>query len=318
MSTLLSSAGGTLVASGVVLMLRRRRTLQRRRRDNGTAIAMPAGRAAVTEQALRSVDSTAELLLLDTALRTLACHLAAEERALPPLAAVQLGAGGVLLHLSLSETAVSSEGMSPLDAVAPFTTVQDRSGVWWRPAGSTKLLGSDDLAEVAAPYPGLVPLGEDTGGSVLLNDVEEFGALHLTGSRRLQMLRTLGISPALSALGEVDVVVAGADTAPGLSLLDAQRVQPHPDLASAATAAGAHHADQQRLMADVDLPDLFHARVSDYAEEFPPLVVLSDLDTCPAPGAVSRLDDILDAEPLSSTAVITSGAQPARAAANEV
>ncbi|WP_338498976.1 hypothetical protein [Streptomyces sp. SJL17-4] len=316
MSTLLSSAGGTLVASGVVLMLRRRRTLQRRRRDNGTAIAMPAGHAAVTEQALRSVNSTAELLLLDTALRRLACHLAAEERALPPLAAVQLGAGGVLLHLS--ETAVSSEGMSPLDAVAPFTTVQVRSGVWWRPAGSTELLGSDDVAEVAAPYPGLVPLGEDTGGSVLLVDVEEFGALHLTGSRRLQMLRTLGISPALSALGQVDAVVAGGDTAPGLSLLDAQRVQPHPDLASAATAAGAHHADQQRLMADVDLPDLFHARVSDNAEEFPPLVVLSDLDTCPAPGAVSRLDDILDAEPLSSTAVITSGAQPARAAANEV
>ncbi|MFD9053330.1 hypothetical protein [Streptomyces zaomyceticus] len=71
-------------------------------------------------------------------------------------------------------------------------------------------------------------------------------------------------------------------------------------------------------MADVDLPDMFHARVSGDAEEFQPLVVLSDLDTCPAPEAVSRLLNILDAEPPSSTALITSGAQPARAAANEV
>ncbi|MFJ2938010.1 LysM peptidoglycan-binding domain-containing protein [Streptomyces sp. NPDC087219] len=315
-STLLSAAGGTLVATGVVLMLRRRRTLQRRRRENGTAIVMPTDRAAVTEQALRSMDSTSELLLLDTALRTLASHLAAEERALPPLAAVQLGAEGILLHLS--ETADNSDGKHPRDAVAPFTAVKDRSDMWWCPADSTELLDSDELAAVAAPYPGLVPLGEDTNGGVLLIDLEEFGALHLTGSRRLQMLRTLGISLALSPLGQADVLVAGEDTAPGLSLLDTQRVQPHQNLASAAAAAGAHHADQQQLMADVDLPDLFHARVSDDAEEFQPLVVLSDLDTCPAPEAVSRLDDILDAEPLSSTAVITSGARPARAAASEV
>ncbi|WP_395366982.1 LysM peptidoglycan-binding domain-containing protein [Streptomyces sp. YH02] len=315
-STLLSAAGGTLVATGVVLMLQRRRTLQRRRREIGQTIVMPTGRAAVTEQALRSMDSTSELLLLDTALRTLASHLAAEERALPPLAAVQLGAEGILLHLS--EISDNSDGKHPRDAVAPFTAVKDRSDVWWCPADSTELLDSDELAAVAAPYPGLVPLGEDTGGGVLLIDLEEFGALHLTGSRRLQMLRTLGISLALSPLGQADVLVAGEDTAPGLSLLDTQRVQPHQNLASAAAAAGAHHADQQQLMADVDLADLFHARVSDDAEEFQPLVVLCDLDTCPAPEAMSRLDDILGAEPLSSTAVITSGAQPARAAASEV
>ncbi|WP_406054056.1 LysM peptidoglycan-binding domain-containing protein [Streptomyces sp. NBC_01077] len=316
MSTLLSAAGGTLVAGGVVLMLRRRRTLQRRRRENGRTITMPTGRAAVTEQALRSMDSTSELLLLDTALRTLASRLAAEDRALPPVAAVQLGAEGVLLHLS--KTTDRYDGKSPLEAVAPFTAVKDRPELWWCPAGSTELLDNDELSEVAAPYPGLVPLGEDTAGGVLLIDLEEFGALHLTGSRRLQMLRTLGISLALSPLGQVDVLVAGEDTAPGLSLLDAQRVQPHQGLESAAAAAGAHHAGQQQLMADVDLPDLFHARVSDNAEEFQPLAVLCDLDTCPAPEAVSRLDDILDAEPLSSTAVITSGAQPARAAASEV
>ncbi|MDV5143240.1 LysM peptidoglycan-binding domain-containing protein [Streptomyces sp. SBC-4] len=207
----LSAAGGTLVAGGVVLMLRRRRTLQRRRRENDTAIVMPTGRAAVTEQALRSMDSTSELLLLDTALRTLASRLSAEDRALPPLAAVQLGAEGILLHLS--ETTDNSDAKNPLEAVAPFIAVKDRPELWWCPAGSTELMDTDELAEVAAPYPGLVQLGEDTNGGVLLIDLEEFGALHLTGSSRLQMLRTLGISLALSPLGQVDVLVAGEDTA---------------------------------------------------------------------------------------------------------
>ncbi|MEU6946654.1 LysM peptidoglycan-binding domain-containing protein [Streptomyces sp. NPDC046316] len=309
-STVLYATGGALVAGGVVLMLQRRRTLQRRRRGNGRHIAMPAGRAAVTEQALRSVDSSAELLLLDTALRTLALRLAAEDRTLPPLAAVQLGSEGVLLHVS--DSAASTDRRHLPDPVAPFARVEGRPGVWWCPAGSADLLDDKALAQVAAPYPGLVPLGDDTTGGVLLVDLEEFGTLHLTGSRRLQMLRTLGISLALSPLGQVDVLVAGEDTAPGLSMLDAQRVQPHEDLDSAADAARGHHSDQQRLMADADLPDLFHARVSDDAEEFHPLVVLSDLDTCPVPEAVSRLDELLDSEPLSSTAVITSGAQPAR------
>ncbi|MFE7948219.1 LysM peptidoglycan-binding domain-containing protein [Streptomyces sp. NPDC057426] len=315
MSTVLYAAGGSLVAGGVVMMLRRRRALQRRRRGDGRRIAMPTGRTAAAEQALRSVDSSTELRLLDSVLRTLADQLAAQEQALPPVAAVQLGTEGVLLHLSAS--GADSEGgtePSALEPVAPFTAVEGRPGVWWCPADSGDLLDEESLSDVPAPYPGLVPLGEDTTGGILLVDVEEFGALHLTGSRRTQLLRTLGISLALSPLsGQIDVLVAGEDTAPGLSMLDSQRVHPHENLDTAARAARGHHADQQRLLTASDLPDLFHARVSDDAEEFHPLVVLADLDTCPATEAMDQLAGVLADEPLSSTVVITSSAQPARA-----
>ncbi|MFF2779486.1 LysM peptidoglycan-binding domain-containing protein [Streptomyces sp. NPDC058052] len=303
----LAAAGGLAAASGVVLMLQRRRALQRRRRSAGTLIAMPDGSATVTEQALRSVDSSTELLLLDLSLRTLAAQLASEDRDLPPLAAVQLGDAGILLHLS--DPAQDGDGLTP---AAPFTTATGRPGVWWCPADSAGLLDPEQAADVAAPYPALVLLGSDTDGGLLLVDLDEFGALHLTGSRHLQMLRTLGVSLALSPLGQVDVAVAGEDTAPGLGLLDAQRVQEHQDLKTAAEAARAHHTGQQQLMADAGLPDMSHARLTPEAEEFSPLVVLADLDTCPTPDATGHLDALLRDEPLSSTALITSSTQAAR------
>ncbi|MFD4392903.1 LysM peptidoglycan-binding domain-containing protein [Streptomyces sp. NPDC058495] len=303
----LAAAGSLAAAGGVVLMLRRRRALQRRRRGAGTLIAMPEGSAAVTEQTLRSVDSSTELLLLDLALRTLAARLADEDRDLPPLAAVQLGDAGVLMHLS--DAAQDGDDLAP---AAPFTTVTGRPGVWWCPADSAGLLAPEQAADVAAPYPALVLLGSDTDGGLLLVDLDEFGALHLTGSRHLQMLRTLGVSLALSPLGQVDVAVAGEDTAPGLGLLDAQRVQEHPDLQAAADSARAHHTGQQQLMADAGLPGMSRARLSPEAEEFSPLVVLADLDTCPGPDATGQLDVLLRDEPLSSTTLITSSTQAAR------
>ncbi|MFG2645917.1 LysM peptidoglycan-binding domain-containing protein [Streptomyces sp. NPDC048370] len=319
-STVMYAAGGALVAGGVVMMLRRRRALQRRRRGDGQRIAMPTGRTAAAEQALRSVDSSTELRLLDAVLRTLADQLAAQEQALPPVAAVQLGTEGVLLHLSATE-ADSEGGAEPsaIEPVVPFTAVEGHPGVWWCPADSADLLDEESLSDVPAPYPGLVPLGEDTTGGILLVDVEEFGALHLTGSRRTQLLRTLGISLALSPLSDqIDILVAGEDTAPGLSMLDSQRVHPHENLDTAATAARGHHADQQRLLTTSGLPDLFHARVSDDAEEFDPLVILADLETCPSAEAMEQLAGILADEPLSSTVVITSSAQPARATSGGV
>ncbi|MFF6903710.1 LysM peptidoglycan-binding domain-containing protein [Streptomyces hydrogenans] len=302
----LAAAGSLAAAGGVVVMLRRRRALQRRRRPAGHHIAMPTGRAAVTEQALRSVDSSAELLFLDAALRMLAVQMAAQSRDLPPLDAVQLGKEGVLLHLS------DTDESADLNPVVPFTTVMDRPGLWWCPADTTDLLDEDLLPDIAAPYPALVLLGSDTDGGLLLVDLDEFGALHLTGSRHLQMLRTLGISLALSPLGQVDVAVAGEDTAPGLGLLDAQRVQEHPDLQAAADSARTHHTGQQQLMADTGLPGMSRARLSPEAEEFSPLVVLADLDTCPSPDATGQLDALLRDQPLSSTTLITSSTQAAR------
>ncbi|WP_327713700.1 LysM peptidoglycan-binding domain-containing protein (plasmid) [Streptomyces sp. NBC_00464] len=286
-----------VLAAGLVGSLATRRILQQRRRRRGHRIPMPSGQSARTEIALRSADAGVELAVLDRALRTAAAALAEEGRPLPTLAAVQLGTEGVRLHLG-----------SPVPAVAPFTTDPSQSTVWWCPADSGELLPSDESREVDPPYPGLLALGEDDQGAIVLVDLEHIRALHLTGGLRNEVLRTLALTLTLSPLAEqLDIAVAGEETAPGLAMLDSDRVTPHPDLNSAVRALQAHHAEQQRALdalGDGGGLSLGHGAE---AGELWPLVVVADLDSCPAPEGTRRaLWEVLGQQLRSAVAVVTS------------
>ncbi|MFD0621918.1 hypothetical protein ACFQ2K_02985 [Streptomyces sanglieri] len=287
-----------VLAAGLVGTLATRRILQQRRRRRGRRIPMPSGQAALTEIALRSADAGEELTMLDRALRTAAAALAEDGRQLPVLAAVQLGTEGVRLHLDV-----------PAPAVAPFTTDPSQSTVWWCPANSGELLPPQESREVDPPYPGLIALGEDDQGAIVLVDLEHTGALHLTGRLRGEVLRTLALTLALSPLAEqLDIAVAGEDTAPGLAMLDSDRVTPYPDLADAVQVLQAHHAEQQQALDGLGdgaggAPDLSVAEMGGLW----PLVVVADLDSCPAPeGTLDVLWDVLEQQPRSAVAVVTS------------
>lgn len=284
-----------VLAAGLVGTLATRRILQQRRRRRGHRIPMPSGPTALTEIALRSADAGVELAVLDRALRTTAAALAEECRPLPALAAVQLGAEGVRLHLG-----------SPVPAVAPFTTDPSQSTVWWCPADSGELLPPEESREVDPPYPGLLALGEDDQGALVLVDLEHIRALHLTGGLRNEVLRTLALTLALSPLAEqLDIAVAGEETAPGLAMLDSDRVTPYPDLASAVRALQAHHAEQQ-LALDGPGDSLSPVHGAE-AEDLWPLVVVADLDSCPAPEeAQTALWEVLGQQLRSAVAVVTS------------
>ncbi|MFF1360997.1 LysM peptidoglycan-binding domain-containing protein [Streptomyces sp. NPDC058297] len=149
--TTMALGAGAFVAAGVLLMLRRRRTVQQRRRRAGRRIAMPQGRAAATERALRCVDAIKEVDFLDAALRTLAHHCAEAGRPLPALAAVQLGTEGVLLHLA--DTDDAHELPAPLP---PFTAVEHSPQVWWCATDTGDLTDAELLGQMDAPYPALV------------------------------------------------------------------------------------------------------------------------------------------------------------------
>ncbi|MDK0524825.1 LysM peptidoglycan-binding domain-containing protein [Streptomyces sp. ML-6] len=280
-----------VLAAGLVGTLATRRILQQRRRRRGRRIPMPSGQSALTEIALRSADAGEELAVLDRALRTAAAALAEENRQLPTLTAVQLGTEGVRLHLD-----------APAPAVAPFTTDPSQSTVWWCPADSGELLPSQESREVDPPYPGLISLGEDDQGAIVLVDLEHTGALHLTGSLRNEVLRTLALTLALSPLAEqLDIAVAGEDTAPELAMLDSDRVTPYPDLADAVHALQAHHAEQQQAL------DRLGGGEEAGAGGLWPLVVVADLDSCPAPeGAREVLWEVLGQQPRPAVAVVTS------------
>ncbi|MFG2631535.1 LysM peptidoglycan-binding domain-containing protein [Streptomyces sp. NPDC048473] len=286
-----------VLAAGLVGTLASRRILQQRRRRRGRRIPMPSGQAALTEIALRSADAGEELTVLDRALRTAAAALAEENRPLPTLAAVQLGTEGVRLYLA-----------APAPAVAPFTADPSRTTVWWCPADSGELLPLQEGREVDPPYPGLIALGEDDRGAIVLIDLEHIGALHLTGGLRNEVLRTLALTLALSPLAEqLELAVAGEDTAPGLAMLDSDRVTPYPDLTDAVHALQAHHAEQQQALEGLgdggDGSPVPAAEVGDLW----PLVVVADLDSCPAPeGTQDVLWEVLGQQPRSAVAVLTS------------
>ncbi|WP_333733757.1 BTAD domain-containing putative transcriptional regulator [Streptomyces sp. IBSBF 3010] len=288
-----------ILAAALVGSLAYRRTMQQRRRRRGHRIAMPSGRSAETERAMRSVDAGTELGLLADALRTAALHLAQEGRPLPEITTVQLGARGVRLHLA--------EAVPP---VAPFTAVPDESVQWWCPAGTRELLADEELRDVDPPFPALAVLGEDEDGAIVLVDLEHVGALHLTGTGRLAFLRTLALSLALTPLAEqIEIAVAGEDTAPGLSMLDGNRVTPYPDLGDAVRVLEQHQAGQQQVLGEFgNEGSLSVARASeDLVEELWPLVVLADLDTCPdGEQSQGRLWQVLEAPVRSAMAIVTS------------
>ncbi|WP_328543507.1 LysM peptidoglycan-binding domain-containing protein [Streptomyces sp. NBC_00371] len=310
--TTMGLGAGAFVAAGVLLMLRRRRTVQQRRRRAGHRIAMPQGRAAATELTLRCVDAIEEVDFLDAALRTLAHHCAQAGRPLPALAAVQLGTEGVLLHLADTDSA--DELAAPLP---PFTAVEDRPQVWWCPADTGDLADTELLGRMDAPYPALIALGDDTREALLLVDLERFGAVHLTGATRLQVLRALGTSLAVSPLSaDLEIAVAGEDSAPGLSLIDS-RVTLYTTLADAADVVRTHHGRQHAALSGSDRTDLGAARAADTVDELWPMVVLADLDSCPDPESAEQLAEVLQQEPRTATAIITSGSgrMPAEAEA---
>ncbi|MFF1593104.1 LysM peptidoglycan-binding domain-containing protein [Streptomyces sp. NPDC058286] len=303
--TTMALGAGAFVAAGVLLMLRRRRTVQQRRRRPGRRIAMPDGRAAATERTLRCVDAIEEVDFLDAALRTLAHHCAETQQPLPALAAVQLGTEGILLHLADTDDADEVPAALP-----PFASVDDSPQVWWCPATTTDLLDAELCGRMDAPYPALVALGDDTHEALLLVDLEQYGALHLTGATRLPVLRALGTSLAVSPLSsDLEIAVAGEDSAPGLSLID-PRVTPYTTLADAADAVRTHHGRQHSALSGSDSTDLGAARAADAVDELWPMVVLADLDSCPDPEAAEQLAEVLQQEPRTATAIITSGHAP--------
>ncbi|MFE2470311.1 LysM peptidoglycan-binding domain-containing protein [Streptomyces mirabilis] len=291
-------AASGVFAAAVLLTLGTRRLLQRRGLRRGNRIPMPTGRAAATELALRSVDASVELQLLDAMLRTAALNLAKQDGVLPELVAVRLGEQGVLLHLA-EET----------EPVAPFTTADGTaaSTVWWCPSTTDQLLDGDELREIDPPYPGLLALGAGDDNSIVLVDLEQLGAIHLTGERRQQVLRMAAIALALSPLGgQIELAVAGEDTAPGLTMLDQHRITPHPDLARALDAFAAHQAEQQRTLIEFGPAGLAVARLEEEVEELWPMVLLADLDACPDPDVIGRGWELLDDQPYAALAMLTS------------
>ncbi|MBF8186700.1 hypothetical protein ITP53_13305 [Nonomuraea sp. K274] len=173
-------ASASLAAAGLLLVLARRRREQLWRRVFGRRIARPRDDAARAEVALRLGGDAPGARVLDVGLRVLGAELAAQHRT-PPIV---YGA-----HLSPRTLDL---WIHPPDGDAPQPwTAEDGGQVWRLPAHEGRLL--PDHEPGGAPYPGLVSIGTDASGRVLIDLEAAQGLINVRGPQTTAALAALAV-----------------------------------------------------------------------------------------------------------------------------
>jgi nucleoid-associated protein YgaU len=216
-------AVASLLAAGVLAALGRRRRVQLWQRAFGCQIAAPEPEAAAAEAALRLGAHEPSTRLLDLGLRQLGRELGRAGRIPPTVLAACIGTGSLDLWIA------------PVDhsAPAPWTAVDD-GAVWRLPWAALEHLDPDLVADTVAPFPGLVSIGTDSGGRVLVDLEAAHGLISISGPPQ-------AVTAALSAMAvelatnrwsdhmKITLVGFGAD----LTLLAPDRITAVPALADA-------------------------------------------------------------------------------------
>lgn len=279
---------GTLLAAGVVALVRRRRRTQQQRRRPGTAMPLPDGTAAATEQQLRAAADPLSVDSIDQALRALAAHCRAARQPLPDVRAARLTADAFDLYLT-EPAELPSPWSDQLDQTVWTITVDD----------SIPAIASD---AIPAPYPALVTLGaDDDQGHVLIN-LENIAGLSLTGDPddTRAVLAALAVELATSTWADdltVTVVAAFAE----LDALGTGRIRYAPSISTVLDELEARAAADREALGDSTLNS---ARVTDTAADswMPEIVIIgSELTAAQA----VRLAGIVDQLPRVAVAAVS-------------
>jgi Bacterial transcriptional activator domain len=163
-------AVASLLAAGLLAALGRRRREQLWHRAFGYMIARPQGEAAVAEAALRIGADTEATRLLDLGLRQMSKSLAADGRTLPTVYGVHLGQESLDLWIATPDR----------NPPVPWEE-HDDGQVWRLRNGALDELVAADLSDVLAPYPGLVSIGANETGQILVDLEAAHGLIALRG-----------------------------------------------------------------------------------------------------------------------------------------
>ncbi|MFE0147239.1 BTAD domain-containing putative transcriptional regulator [Nonomuraea sp. NPDC059007] len=176
-------AGASLAAAGLLVVLGRRRREQLWRRAFGHRVVRPRDDAAKAEVALRFGADAPGTRILDVGLRLLGAELAAQDRTPPTVYAAHLSARHLDLWIHPPDN----------DPPAPWT-VQDGGQVWRLHAHEARLLTDQGPAQQGgAPYPGLVSLGTDESGRVLIDLEAAQGLINIRGAQTTAALGALAV-----------------------------------------------------------------------------------------------------------------------------
>ncbi|MGW7319626.1 AfsR/SARP family transcriptional regulator, partial [Streptomyces sp. NPDC054865] len=216
---------GTLLAASLAGALGVRRILQQRARRAGQTIAQDSD-PTETEQVLAAAAEHQGVELLDRVLRALAHQVAETDVELPTLRGAHLTAGGVTLLLD-----------EPAPPCAPFLAGTDART--WVLDGKAILPGADDLADVHAPYPGLVTLGASEDG-LLLADLTTCRVLLLDGTEDevLEVARALALELGTCAWTDYSEIITAGLGSRLAALLPQGRIRTMPHLPAVAADLG--------------------------------------------------------------------------------
>ena len=164
--------------------------------------------------------------LLDTGLRYLSQALAAQGRDLPTVFAAHVGSHNLDLWIAPADR----------DAPAPWVAVGDGQ-VWRLPFSAAPRLHPDHVTGVRAPYPGLVTIGTDGTGLVLVDLETAHGLIAVAGPAFQVQAALAAMAVELAASrwsGPIQITLVGFDD--GLTALAPDRVSVVGTLAEALPA----------------------------------------------------------------------------------
>ena len=245
------TGAGTVLAGSLFLVLRAHRRTQLRYRSPGEVIEPPPQHLVNVEKTARlSVGTVPRLQDLDRLLRHLADGLQLTGQPLPRLQRVELANQHVTLHLA--ESAPAPPGWGGTDDAWGFELDQSLPD-----------------PESSAPWPLLCTIGATNEGHLVLANLEELGAIALTGDQEAAaalacaMTAELALSP-WGMLTDIDTIGIAAE------LVDLDPVRHH------------HHEPNDlgfvdRLTSDLatrgeDEPELFHAVIASSAAAMEPII----------------------------------------------
>jgi hypothetical protein len=160
-------AAASLLAAGLLAALGRRRRERLWQRAFGRRLAAPEGDAAAAERALRLGADDPAVDLLDNSLRHLSRVNAGRRKPLPTVFAAHLSADTLDLWVA------------PPDRDPPAPWRAESEGQLWRlPSAAATML---DPGSALAPYPGLVTLGTNDTGRVMVDLEVAHGLIAVRG-----------------------------------------------------------------------------------------------------------------------------------------
>jgi hypothetical protein len=239
----LEIAAAGLLAASVLGGLARRRRMQARRRPYRRQVVAPRPDAAWAELALRLGEDEAQARMLDAGLRYL-CYALEGQGGPPTVFAVHVGEENLDLWVAPARR----------DAPGPWYAVGD--GQVWRLALADAPRLELGQVTVPAPYPGLVSIGTDATGRVLVDIEAARGVIAVTGPAGL-------VADALSAMAtelatslwsdamHITLVGGGED----LAVVAPDRVHLAASLAVALAGLEAHASEVSGALTERDSPE---------------------------------------------------------------